>query len=143
MKKLYEMIYKRKSIRKFDNQFSLNKEELEKVKNKIENLIPLVDNIKVKFKIVERSITTAKHGEYCLLLYSENKQNYLLNAGYMLEQMDLYLESLNIGVCWNGMAKVKQKQIEGLDYVIMLVFGKSHPNSFRNNVKQFKRKKTQ
>ncbi len=140
MKELYEIIFKRKSIRKFDGALFLTEEELVKIKQKIESLIPLVDDIKVKLEIVERSNTTAKRGEYCLLIYSENKPHYLLNSGYLLEQMDLFLTSYDIGVCWYALAKAKKMQVDSLDYVIMLAFGKSRPQDFRREVSQFKRK---
>lgn len=140
MKELYDMIFKRKSIRKFDKALFLTGEELKEIKRETEKLIPLEDDIRVKFEIVERSETTAKHGEYCLLMYSEKKPHYLLNAGYLLEQMDLFLASHDIGVCWYGMAKAKEIQVDGLDYVIMLSFGKSRPQDFRKDISEFKRK---
>lgn len=140
MKELYEIIFKRKSIRKFDETLFLTEEELVKINQKVETLIPLVDDIRVKLEIVERSNTTAKRGEYCLLIFSENKPHYLLNVGYLLEQMDLFLTSYDIGVCWYALAKAKKIQVDGLNYIIMLAFGKSRPQDFRREVSQFKRK---
>ena len=140
MKELYESIFKRKSIRKFDEKLTITEKELKEIKEEAEKLIPLVDDIKVKFEIVERESTTAKRGEYCFVMYSEKKPNYLINAGYLLEQMDLLLASLNIGVCWYGLAKPKELQTGDLDYVIMLAFGKSRPQDFRNKGSKFNRK---
>lgn len=99
MKELYDIIFKRKSMRKFDETLFLTEKELVEIKQEIEKLIPLVDDIRVKFEIVERASTTAKRGEYCMLMYSEKKPHYLLNVGYLLEQMDLLLASHDIGVC--------------------------------------------
>ncbi|HZW49700.1 MAG TPA: nitroreductase family protein [Bacillota bacterium] len=140
MEEFYNMIFKRKSVRKFDAALSLKADELAKIKQEIEQLIPLVSEIKVGFEIVNRLYTTAKYGEYCLLLYSENKPHYLLNAGYMLEQLDLFLTALDIGVCWYGLAKTKEMEKDGLDFVIMLAFGKSSPQDFRQDRSEFKRK---
>lgn len=140
MKEFYNMIFKRKSIRKFDAALSLNADELAKIKQEIELLLPLVSEIKVRFEIVNRLHTTAKYGEYCLLIYSEKKPHYLLNAGYMLEQMDLFFAAQDIGVCWYGLAKTKEKMIDGLEYVMMLAFGKSSPQDFRQDVSEIKRK---
>jgi hypothetical protein len=141
LKELYDTIFKRKSIRKFDETLFLTEEQLVEIKQETEKLIPLVDDIGVKFEIVERASTTAKRGEYCMLMYSEKKPHYLLNAGYLLEQMDLFLASQDIGVCWYALAKAKEIQFEGLDYVIMLAFGKSRTQDFRKDVSEFKRKK--
>lgn len=127
-------------MRKFDETLFLTEEELVEIKQEIEKLISLVDDIGVKFEIVERASTTAKRGEYCMLMYSEKKPNYLLNAGYLLEQLDLLLASHDIGVCWYALAKAKEIQVDGLDYVIMLAFGKSQSHDFRKEVLEFKRK---
>lgn len=137
------MIFKRKSIRRFDEALSLTEDELQEVRQKTETLIPLVNDMRVKFEIAERASTTAKRGEYCLLLYSEKKPLYLLNAGYLLEQTDLFLTSHDIGACWYALAKPKEAQLDGLDYVMMLAFGKSRPQDFRKKVSDFKRKSSE
>lgn len=136
----YETIFKRRSVRRFDKTLSFTDSELKEIEAQTEKLIPLDKDVRVKFKVVKRSETTAKLGEYCLLMYSEKKPSYLLNAGYMLEQMDLYLSSRQIGVCWYGMCKAKQSQLDGLDYVILLAFGKSSSQDSRDQVSQFRRK---
>lgn len=140
MKDLYEMIFKRKSIRKYDEDLHVSKEELDKINEQLKEIEPLIKDIKIEFKIVKREETTAKHGEYCLLMYSENKAQYLLNAGYMLEQIDLFMASINIGACWYGMAKAKESNLDGLDYVIMISFGKSGAEDFRSNFLKTNRK---
>lgn len=141
MKELYEMIYKRKSIRKYDDTLTISDDEMKQIQNKLNHLKPLIDTINVRFEIVKREETTSKRGTHCLLMYSEKKEMYLYNAGYMLEQMDLFLASLDIGVCWYGMAKVKEEPHNNdLDYVIMLAFGKSRPQDFRMNLTDTKRK---
>lgn len=137
---LYNMVFKRKSIRKFDKSLSISKEELISLNTKINGLKPLLADIKVQFDIVERNKTTAKRGEYCLLMYSEEKPCHLQNAGYMLEQIDLFLASCNIGVCWYGTVKPKEKISNVLKYVIMLAFGKCKSSDFRKNISEFKRK---
>lgn len=141
MEELYNTIFKRKSIRKFDNNLYVNTDELKQINDKMKNIKVLCNNIKVSMNIIERNKTNVKFGEYCLLFYSEEKPNYLLNAGYMIEQMDLFLESLNIGTCWYGMGKVKEDRKDNLKFIIMLVFGKCKDNDFRKSIKEFKRYK--
>ncbi len=140
MNDLYEMIFKRKSMRKFDKNLSVSLEELGILEAKLKEIKHLTDDIKVQFVIVERKQTTAKRGEYCLLMYSEEKPLHLQNAGYMLEQIDLFLASCNIGVCWYGVAKPQEMQYDGLKYVIMLAFGKCRSGDFRKDISEFKRK---
>jgi hypothetical protein len=122
--KEYNIIFKRKSFRKFNNTLKLSAEELKDIDEKINNLTFLVDNIEVKYLLVPRTETTCKRGEYCLLIYSEEKENYLLNIGYMCEQVDLYLASKDIGVCWYGMGKTEKPEYENLQFVIMMALGK-------------------
>lgn len=136
---LYDMIFKRKSFRRFDKALTLTDEEMQKIVEYLDNITPIVDDIKIKYRIVKRELTTCKWGEYCLLIYSEKKENYLLNIGYTFEQLDLWLASQNIGVCWHGIARPDNETYYGLDYVIMLAFGKSRPEDFRKDYTKAKR----
>ena len=141
MKELLNAVFKRKSMRKYSGY--LTSEELRKVKDYLKQLKPLCPDIKVEYEIVPIAETNCKfNGEYCLAVYSEEANLWLANVGYMLEQWDLYLASLNIGVCWYGMGKVDEKQKNGLNYGIMLCFGKCDEDDFRHNVDEFKRKDT-
>lgn len=134
----YDMIFKRKSVRRFDESLTLSGEELRDIEHQIALLTPLRDGIETKIEIVPRGQTTSRFGEYCLLLYSEVKEHYLLNAGYLLEQMDLYLASKDIGACWYGIGKPK-KSNSGLKYIIMMAFGKSRPDDFRKDPTEARR----
>lgn len=72
-------------------------------------------------KIVKEEETSCKRGsEYCILLYSEKKGNYLQNIGYIGEQLDLYLASMDIGSLWFGIGKTEEENYNGLDFVIMI-----------------------
>jgi nitroreductase len=42
MEELYDMIFKRKSVRRFDKELTVSEEELQKIKGKMERLVPLV-----------------------------------------------------------------------------------------------------
>lgn len=106
----------------------------------MKNLRPLEEGIKVAWKIVPRSQTTCKRGEYCILFYSEIKDYYLYNAGYMLEQLDLWLASKNIGACWYGMGKTEEKSYNGLEFVIMIAIEKADEKDFRKDYTKAKRK---
>ncbi len=140
MKELYQQLARRKAMRKFDCGLTLSREAQKEILALTETLIPLTEGIEVKFRLVEKGGTTAKFGGYCLLLYSGKQPHYLLNAGYLLEQVDLLLAARDIGCCWLGLAKPDIPQYEGLDYVIMLTLGKSKPQDFRGGSRDFRRK---
>ena len=141
--RLYEMIFKRKSFHLFRNigNEKISDEELKDIENKFNELKPLIDDIEVKIKIVKDSTTCKRGQEYCILFYSEKKDNYLQNIGYLGEQLDLYLVSKNIGTLWFGIGKVDEKQLDGLDFVIMIAIAKvDNEEKFRKEMYKSKRK---
>ena len=136
----YEMIFKRKSFRRFTGANYLSEDEIQEIQNHIQRLQPLVDDIKTEFRIVPRKQTTCKRGEYCILIYSEAKEHYLHNVGYMAQQLDLWMASKNIGACWYGMGKPVEMRYNGLDFVIMIAIGKAEEKDFRKDYTKAKRK---
>ena len=74
------------------------------------------------------------------MLYSERKENYLHNIGYIGEQLDLFLASKNIGALWFGIGKTEQRSEEGLEYVIMIAIAKMPEDKFRKDMFKSKRK---
>ena len=140
---LYEMIFKRKSFHLFRDigNEKISEEELKDIENKFKDLKPLVDDIKVKIKIVKDGSTCRRGQEYCILFYSEKKDNYLQNIGYLGEQLDLYLVSKNIGTLWFGIGKVNEKEFDGLSFVIMIAIAKvDKEDKFRKDMYKSKRK---
>ncbi len=143
---LYQMVFKRKSFHLFRGigNEKLSAGELSEIKAFWQSLTPLCPDIQVAMEIVPESQTTNCHGqEYCLAFYSEKKENYLQNIGYLGQLMDLYLVSRNIGTCWYGIGGAKKTTHEGLGYVIMLAFAKvDDPVKFRKDMWKAKRKET-
>ncbi len=66
---LYNMIFKRKSFHLFRNigNEHITKEELKDIEEKFNTLMPLVEDIKVKIKIVKDS--TTKYKSSCSPIY--------------------------------------------------------------------------
>lgn len=142
-KNLYNMIFKRKSFHLFRNSGNdrIPDEEIKEIEKEFNSFEPLLDNIKIKMKIVKDSTTCKRGQEYCILLYSEKKDNYLQNIGYIGEQLDLYLVSKNIGTLWFGIGKVEEKQLDGLDFIIMIAIAKiDDETKFRKDMYKSKRK---
>lgn len=141
---LYDMIYKRKSFHLFRNigNESISESEVEKIEEMFHTLTPLCPDIKTAIRIVPARETSCKRGnQLCILLYSEKKERYLQNIGYLGEQLDLYLVSQNIGTLWFGIGKTNEPSYEGLDFVIMIAISKiDNENKFRKNMFKSKRK---
>ncbi|MBQ8649061.1 MAG: nitroreductase, partial [Clostridia bacterium] len=120
---------------------SINPAELQSIEEKYNTFTPLIDGIQTAIRIVHADKTTCNRGqEYCILLYSEKKDNYLQNIGYIGEQLDLYLASLGIGALWFGIGKPDETTYKGLDFVIMIAIAKVADDKFRKDVFKSKRK---
>lgn len=144
--KLYDMIFKRKSFHLFRNigNEHITDEEIKDIENEFIKLTPLIDDIKVKIEIVKEGATCKRGQEYCILFYSEKKDYYLQNIGYLGEQLDLYLVSKNIGTLWFGIGKVDEMQMDGLDFIIMIAIAKvDSSDKFRKDMYKSKRKELQ
>lgn len=140
---LSEMIYHRKSCRRFTN-VPVDEEMLEIIK--AFPMKPLYPEIKVRWDVVPRNQvkcicpwTTPQ----LITVYSEQADGWLENIGFLFQQMDLYLQSLGLGVCWLGMGRLNPKTTtvaEGMQFVIMLAFGHPQGDRLRYDLKDFKRK---
>ncbi len=137
----YKQIFKRKSFHIFKDTETLTDIELQRLESFIETVIPLNSEIKTEICIASESETTCKRGgQYCILFYSETKDEYLRNIGYIGEQIDLYLASQNIGALWFGIGKPQNMQMNGLDFVIMISIAKMPEDKFRKDMFKSKRK---
>ena len=140
---LQEMIFHRKSCRSFMNK-PLEPEMMEKVLSFEPK--PLYPDIKVRMDIVSRDKvkcicpwTTPQ----VITIYSEETEGYLENIGFLFQQMDLYLQTLGLGVCWLGLGQMNPRTtqpVEGMKFVIMMAFGYPKGDQLRHDRKGFKRK---
>ena len=132
---LENQIYVRKSCRDYlDDEIDMNiiHEFMSTVK-------PLNENISYHYQILtpdEMKIRTRWSSPYYLALFSQKKENYGENIGFVFQQLSLYLQSIGIGTCWVGMASLKNKDN---DFVISISFGKS--NNITRDLSSFKRKR--
>ena len=140
---LYSTIYKRKSIRRYEST-PLDEATLAKITNRFNHLKPLIENIKIELKILPANTVNglfAAKAPHYLAIFSEEKEGYLTNLGYILQQMDLYLSANGLGSCWLGLAKPSKEFIKGskLKFVISLAFGRPAEQLYRIGVGEFKR----
>lgn len=140
----YNAIFKRKSFHLFRNVGSekLSPAELEDTEKAYLSFKPLYPGIRTAIRIVPaEKVNVGRNAEYCILIYSEKKENYLMNAGYLGEQLDLFLVSHNIGSLWFGIGKPDMQIFDGLEFVIMIAVHKvSDEKMFRKDMFKSKRK---
>lgn len=144
---LYEAIFKRKSFHLFRNvgQDIITQEELADIENAYADFDCLYPEIKTSIRIVPASSVNFKRdAEYCILIYSEEKDNYLMNVGYIGEQLDLFLVQHNIGSLWYGIGKPDIYDCDGMQFVIMIAIHKVNDQSlYRKDMFKAKRKQLQ
>jgi nitroreductase len=141
---LYETIFKRKSIRQYDLT-PLDGHTLAEVMAHTGALKPLYDDIKIEVKLLSqrdvKSLVQAKAPHY-LAVFSDAKDGYLTNVGFILQQMDLFFSAIDIGSCWQGIPKPTKEILKSskLEFVILLAFGKLKERLHRESVSEFQRK---
>ena len=141
MNNFYNEIFKRKSFHLFVNGETTTEDDVKRVNAFIKTVEHLYPDIKTEIKVVPEKETSCHRGaDYCILFYSEAKGDYLRNIGYIGEQIDLFLTSINLGALWFGIGKTKEKEINGLEYVIMIAFKRMPQSSFRKDMFKSKRK---
>lgn len=110
---LIEAIYKRKSVRKYSPD-KLSPEELNQIKMLIDSTEKLNSDIDLQIQLVDdgKKIQEIMRGivgnfgkivaPHYLLVTSEPKDHYLVNAGYATENLVLELTRMGIATCWLG-----------------------------------------
>lgn len=139
---MFEAIFTRKSVRNFIME-KVEWKVLDDILKFANELPKLFDGIAVEFKLVSNiEKKQGFHGPfsvkapYYICISSEKKDNYLLNAGYMMQQISLYLTTKGLGSCYLGLANPGRglKSTMRYEYVIALAFGKSATPIHRNHL---------
>lgn len=139
---LYEAIFVRKSVRKY-KMAPLEDSLMEDILLFANSIPMLFEENHVLFEIVDALNEPIKlkgnfvvDAPYYMNLYASRGQGYLLNAGYVTEQISLYMTTKGIGSCYLGMVKRKEKTIQeddtSYDYVLTLAFGEGEAEVYRN-----------
>ena len=141
---LEEVIYKRQSHRDY-YQNTADNETLEAIHEFILTAKPLYPHIKTTSLIVGNENVTNLgmwKAPHYIAIYSEKKEGYLTNVGFIYQQVDLFLQSIGLGSVWLGMGKYRpdKKDIpDDEEFVILIAFGKVKSELFRP-LEDFKRK---
>ena len=140
-----EMICHRKSCRSFTGK-PVDAEMIEKILSFEPK--PLYPEIKVRMDIVTRDKVRCLFPcpwitPQLIAVYSEETEGYTENVGFLLQQMDLYLQTLGLGVCWLGIGRMNSRtatEVAGMKFVILLSFGYPKGDQLRHDLRDFKRK---
>lgn len=128
---LYEAIFARRSVRSFRKD-KIEDQILEGMAAFFREMEPLFPGIETSIEIIEKGKSAGGRfsgfrnvrAPYYLAIYAEEKEKAQMNAGYIMQQLALYLFSKGIGSCFQGMAHVKTDAAQsGLSFVMLMAFG--------------------
>jgi len=119
---LSDYIYKRKSTRRFSHD-PLDGGVISGIEGFLSDLTPLDKGIPVKYELIHSIRGGIMRAPHYIAVYSEKKDGYLTNIGFMFQQFDLYLSSQGLGSCWVGLGKPKYDPHPGLEFIILMAFG--------------------
>ncbi|MEE3420970.1 MAG: nitroreductase family protein [Lachnospiraceae bacterium] len=128
----YQAIFQRKSIRKYKMEPILP-ETLKKIGSFYQEIEPLFPGMQTEIGITEnlrggkvvRGLFSVK-APYYLSIYSEERDRADMNAGYIMQQISLYLCTLGLGSCYMGAATmVHEPEKRGnKKFIMLMAFGR-------------------
>ncbi|MBP1743554.1 MAG: nitroreductase [Firmicutes bacterium] len=141
---LYDYISKRKSVRQYDDR-PLDIRAISEILEFVGKAEPLHKEIKKEIQVVSKdeiNVFLPVRSPHYLMMTSEPREGYLENAGFLLQQIDLFLSSKGYGSCYVGMAlpSKEARSMSELEYVIVLAFGRPAEPLHRTEPSEFKRK---
>ncbi len=138
-------IYSRRSHRAYFDT-PLSKERIEEILSFARDTKPLYPDIGVHIAVLERGsiYTTMKWAPpQFIAIYSERGAGYLTNAGFILGQIDLYLQSRGLGACYIGLGKPQDGAEHtcppSMEFVMLLAFGLTK-EKMRTGTNEFERR---
>lgn len=131
---LYESIYMRRQVRKFNSK-PLEKKTLEDIFKCVSEAEQLVNQC-AKFEIASaEDVSGGVSAPYYLLSYCDDSSAAYANVGYVLQKADLYIQSIGLGSGWfMGLKPIKNNE----KFCISLAFGNTDV-PMRNGPDEFKR----
>lgn len=126
----YEAVFCRRSVRKFRME-PVAADVLDKIRKFSANVTPLDGSSRVEFDIYEHIDKKKdkvrgmwkREAPYYLLVYCEDTPGAHRNAGYMAEQVVLYLTIKELGSCYLGETKIGLSEKNGLKRLLVIAFG--------------------
>jgi hypothetical protein len=139
----YDAIFKRKSVRKYAPG-RLDAATMQKVVSKLKDLKPLFPEIRTELRVMTNPEVRGMfkvNAPHFLAFFSEVKDGYATNAGFMMQQMDLFLSANGIGSCWQGGPKPirESRNASELEFVTLMAFGPPAEDVHRKSVSEFDR----
>lgn len=128
---LYDAAQLRMSVRSFCNE-ELNREMINALSSFIEEVPGYFPSMNVHVEMI-RTGSRKMRPPYYAVLYSEEQEGCYINAGFVLEQIVLYLTSRGVGTCYKmAPPGIKRRDELGRKYMLSIAFGLAKEEVYRN-----------
>lgn len=136
---LYEGIFERQSVRHYRME-AIDTKIMNNILNYASHLESLSENCRTGFRVIAWQ-NVKKHlrgtfqvkAPYYLVLFSDCTEEAMLNAGYLLGQMDLYMVSHGLGTCFFSGGRLLCPAEDGLEPVMAIAFGKPERQYYQSS----------
>ena len=136
--RLYQTIFHRKSVRKY-SRHELPQETLQAIHDfwnqteRIDTEEPVTMRI-LSADNVRMRVAMSYNAPYYIAVYASDTEKGLVNAGYMLQQLDLWLSAHGIGSCWLHMMTPDQENAaaDGMSCQITMSIGYPDEDMYRS-----------
>ncbi|MDR2854891.1 MAG: hypothetical protein LBV40_01880 [Methanomicrobiales archaeon] len=131
---LYETIYVRRQVRKF-NMTPLEQQTVDEILNFVSEADQLAGQ-HARFEIASANdVSGGKPAPHYVVSYCDDTSAAYANVGYVLQKVDLYMQSKGLGSGWYAGAKPK---VHSENHCIALAFGRTDTPT-RKDPAEFKR----
>lgn len=135
---LYNSIFQRKSCREYV-ETPLADGQLKDIRSAIEGFKPLYPDVPLDYRFATetKGMFRIKAPHY-LVISGQGKEGEMESAGFLFQQLALWLDASELGCVWLGQAKDVQRNKSGKD-IITIAFGQTVGSPHRD-MSKFKRK---
>lgn len=134
---LFDSINRRKSCRNYIQQ-PFGEEQLEEIRGAINGFEPLYPDVPLEYRFVTKAKGIFKvQAPHYLIISGQGKEKESENAGFLFQQLILWLDAHHIGSVWLG--KTKDMEEPNSKDIIAIAFGQTKESVHRSK-DGFKRK---
>ena len=138
---LYQQIFSRKSCRKYEMK-PLEDAQLQEIEDFIRTMRPLMPEVSISHRILgQRKVKgmLAPKAPHFVVISGQAQPYRDLCAGFLFQQLDLYLSARGIGTCWLGVTKGREAPTSGEVDILSICFG-TPVGSATRTAEEFRRK---
>lgn len=128
--KLLEAVYRRKSVKDFMDG-EIEEDILDRIRLRVDQIDLLFEKSKIK-TVISDYCKKSYFAPYYIGIYTDNTREGVMNAGFVLQQLSIYLSAIGIASCFQAKSVIfKPVNEEGMKLAISLAFGYPEMKMYR------------